>query len=96
MLIYLDLTVADGTLNALILYANIVRIHHAIIFPPGHTNIVTVLLAWLNLDLGIEVCFYDGFDAHAHKNMAAVYIPSVCLDHNSLDYRPWEALYYHC
>ena len=64
MLIYLDLTVADGTLNALILYANIIRIHHAIIFPPGHTNIVTVLLAWLNLDLGIEVCFYDGFDAH--------------------------------
>ena len=63
-LIYLDLTIADGTLNALILYANIVRIHHAIIFPPGHTNIVTVLLAWLNLDLGIEVCFYNGFDAH--------------------------------
>ena len=63
-LIYLDLTVADGTLNALILYANIVRIHCAIIFPPGHTNIVAVLLAWLNLDLGIEVCFYNGFDAH--------------------------------
>ena len=66
-LIYLDLTVADGTLNGLILYANIVRIHHAIIFPPGHTNIVTVLLAWLNLDLGVEVCFYDGFDAHTQK-----------------------------
>ena len=63
-LIYLDLTVADGTLNGLILYVNIVRIHYAIIFPPGHTNIVTVLLAWLNLDLGIELCFYDGFDAH--------------------------------
>ena len=63
-LIYLDLTVADGTLNGLIFYANIVRMHHAIIFPAGHTNVITVLIAWLNLDLGIEVCFYDGFDAH--------------------------------
>ena len=72
-LIYLDLTVADGTLNGLILYANIVRIHHAIIFPPGHTNIVTVLLAWLNLDLGVEVCFYDGFDAHTRTWLQYVF-----------------------
>ena len=64
VLIYLDLTVADGTLNGLIFYANIVKIHQAIIFPAGHTNIVTVLISWLNLDLGLEVCFYDGFDVH--------------------------------
>ena len=63
-LIYLDLTVADGTFNGLILYANIVKIHQAIIFPAGHTTVVTVLIAWLNLDLGFEVCFYNGFDAH--------------------------------
>ena len=40
------------------------RIHHAIIFPPGDTNVVTVLTAWLNLDLGIELCFYNGFDVY--------------------------------
>ena len=73
ILIYLDLTVANGTLNGLILYANIVRIHHAIIFPPGHTNIVTMLIAWLNLDLGIEVCFYNGFDAHTRTWLQYVF-----------------------
>ena len=45
-------------------YANIVKIHQAIVFPASQTNVVTVLLAWLNLDLGIEVCFFEGFDAH--------------------------------
>ena len=64
ILIYLDLTVADGTLNGVIFYANIVRIQHTFIFPAGHSNVVTVLIAWLNLDFGIETCFYDGFDAH--------------------------------
>ena len=27
--------------------------------------ILTVFIAWLNLDLGIETCFYDGMDAYA-------------------------------
>lgn len=64
VLIYLDLTVADGTLNGLIFYANIVKIDQAIIFSASQTNVITVLLAWINLDLGIEVCFFEGFDAH--------------------------------
>ena len=64
VLIYCNLTVADGTLNGLIFYVNIVRIHHTILFPSGHTNIVTVIIAWLNLDLGIELCFYNGFDTY--------------------------------
>ena len=64
VLIYCNLTVADGTLNGLIFYANIIRIHYTIFFPSRHINIVTVIIAWLNLDLGIELCFYDGFDTY--------------------------------
>ena len=64
ILIYCNLTVADGTLNGLIFYVNIIRIHHTILFPSGHINIVTIIIAWLNLDIGIELCFYDGFDTY--------------------------------
>ena len=63
LLLVLRLTVAVGTMNGLIFYANIIAINSATFFRP-HTNVLTVFIAWLNLDLGIETCFYDGMDAY--------------------------------
>ena len=65
LLFVLKLTVAVGTINGLILYANIVQVNSSIFYPPGSTNILTVFIAWINLDLGIETCFYNGMDAYA-------------------------------
>ena len=59
----LRLTVATGMINSLILYANIVQINRNYYFPLGKSNILTVFVAWLNLDLGFETCFYDGMTA---------------------------------
>ena len=64
LLFVLRLTVAAGTLHGLIFYANIVQVNSAIFFPPGHANPLTVFIAWLNLDLGIETCFYKGMEAY--------------------------------
>ena len=58
-------TVAAGTISGLIFYANIVTVNQSIFFPSGETNILTVFIAWLNLDLGIETCFFDGMDAYS-------------------------------
>ena len=66
VLLLLNLSVASGTLNGLIFYANIVQANHSDFFPPGETNILTVFIAWLNLDLGIETCFYDGMTTYAY------------------------------
>ncbi len=60
----LNLTVADGTLNGLIFYANIVRANQGAWIPIDDNNILTVFIAWLNLDLGIETCFFSGLDAY--------------------------------
>ena len=57
-------TVAAGTISGLMFYANIVTVNQSIFFPSGETNILTVFIAWLNLDLGIETCFFDGMDAY--------------------------------
>ena len=60
----LNLTVSVGAINGLIFYAHIVGGTHTLWFPAGETNILTVFIAWLNLDLGIETCFVDGLDGY--------------------------------
>ena len=61
----LRLTVATGMINSIILYANIVQINRSAYFPSKETNVLTVFVAWINLDLGFETCFYDGMTARA-------------------------------
>ena len=65
LLIVLNLTVSVGTINGLIFYANIVRANHATFFPPNTTNsFLSWFIAWINLDIGIEACFYNELDAY--------------------------------
>ena len=65
-LMLLNITVSIGTVNGLIFYANIVRANQAIFFPHSITNsFLSWFIAWINLDLGIETCFYSGFDSYA-------------------------------
>ena len=70
----LDLTVARGTINGLVFYANVIWINQNIFFPSGNHRtdrrllelfqFLKVFVAWLNLDLGIETCFFDGLDSY--------------------------------
>ena len=63
----LDLTVTSGTINGLIFYANVVWRNNPILFSlqdrqsVGH-YIITVPIAWINLDFGIETCFTDNLN----------------------------------
>ena len=58
------LTVATGTLSGLVFYANIVTVNRTIFLPVESTNALSVFIAWLNLDFGIETCFYNGMDTY--------------------------------
>ena len=66
-LMVLNLTVSIGTINGLIFYASIVKISEStgIFFPNGSIPVLSQFIAWLNLDLGIETCFYHGMTAYA-------------------------------
>ena len=68
LLIVLNVTVAQGTLNGLIFYANIVWAYNEIFFPKHNDdncfNFLKMFIAWLNLDFGIEVCFFNGLNAY--------------------------------
>ena len=61
----LDLTISQGTMNGLIFYANIVKANEYISLPQGQTNPLTLFVAWLNLDLGVETCFFNGLSAYS-------------------------------
>ena len=57
-LLLCKLTVTVGSINGLIFYANIIAVNRSI----WTAKCPTIFIAWLNLDLGIETCFYDRID----------------------------------
>ena len=63
-ILLLDITVARGTIYGLIFYANILTANHSLFLPLSTSNVLTVFISWLNLDLGIETCFYNGMDSY--------------------------------
>ena len=66
----LNLTVSVGTLNGLIFFANILQANQStcLLQPKSHTSMIATFLgcflAWLNLDLGIPMCFFDGLTTY--------------------------------
>ena len=63
-LLVLNMTVSVGLINGFIFYANIVSAGSAVFFPSSKPSFPSVFVAWLNLDIGIDVCFIDGLDAY--------------------------------
>ena len=62
-LLVLNLTVAVGTLNGIIFYANIVAANASIFLPSSCPNFITVFVSWLNLEIGFDTCFFEGMDS---------------------------------
>ena len=56
----LDLTISQGFINGFIFYANIVKANEHLLVPLAQVNPLTLFISWLNLDLGIETCFFNG------------------------------------
>ena len=64
VLMFLNLSVSVGTINGLLFYANMVKLNEAFFFPNGSVPVVSQFISWLNLDLGIEVCLFEGLDGY--------------------------------
>lgn len=61
----LNLTVSIGTINGLIFYANIVKINELNFFSGKRaTKYFSWFTSWINLDFGIETCFFDGMASY--------------------------------
>ena len=73
-----NLTVSFGKISSLIFYANIIQINR-LLFLPEDTNVLTVFIAWLNLDFGIVTCFYNGMDSFAKMLLQFVFPSYLCI-----------------
>ena len=51
--------------------ANIVGVNRTI-FLPEESPALSVFIAWINLDFGIEACFHDGMDAYTKTFSLAI------------------------
>ena len=69
VILLLHLTVDVGTLNGPIFYANIVHSNRQAYFQYDReiNNFHAIFISWLNLDFGIETCFYDGMDIYTYS-----------------------------
>ena len=61
---FLNLTISQGTMNALIFYANVVSTNKYLYYNSTSINPTTLFIAWFDLDIGIETCFFNGLTAH--------------------------------
>ena len=64
IVLVLNFTVAVGTLNGIIFYANVMGANSNIFFSYSTKNFLTVFLNWLNLEIGFDCCLYKGMDTH--------------------------------
>ena len=60
----LNITVAVGTINAIVFYANIIASNYSSFFPGMENGFQPVFSAWLNLNFGLNVCLFEGMDEY--------------------------------
>ena len=72
ILILFDITIADGTLSGIIFYFNIIGSNITTFFPtesekdiPFLTTFIKHFIAFINLNLGVSLCLFDGMDSYA-------------------------------
>ena len=64
-LMLLKMTVSSGIVNGFILYANLISVSGLLDYRDCSINpFLRAFISWINLDLGIEVCFYSGMNVY--------------------------------
>ena len=67
-ILFFNITIATGTIHSLIFYSNLLTINYF-----TQPSALTVFISWVNLDLGIETCFYNGMSSQAKVLLQLVF-----------------------
>ena len=62
-IIVLNLTVTTGIINGFLFFANIVKMYQPLFFGINNIPVLSQFISWVNLDLGIETCFFNGMNS---------------------------------
>ena len=63
-ILFLNMTVAIGTINGIIFYANIIAANSSVLVRLSSPSFPSVFISWINLDIGFDICLYDGMDTY--------------------------------
>lgn len=75
----INFTVAVGTINGFIFYANIVDVYDSTFLPLGTSSFPVLIIEWLNLDPGIDICFVKGIDLYGHTWIRLIFPAYIIL-----------------
>ena len=67
-LTFLNMTVSVGTINGIVFFTNIVQANRYVFFASTEHSLnyfLGIFVAWMNLDFGFNVCFYNGMNGYA-------------------------------
>ena len=78
IILSLDMTVANGTLNGIIFYANIVAADTSTLLPFSKPNFASMFISWLNLEIGFNICFFEGMDSYS-KTLLQLAFPTYII-----------------
>ena len=80
-LIACNFTVSEGTINGLLFYTHVVHRNTDSFFPVGsiRNNIFRLFIAWLNLDLGFDVCFYKSMTQYQKAWLQCGFLFYLCI-----------------
>lgn len=65
LILICNLTVSIGSINGLVFYANVIAVNRSVFLPFSELNFVSVFIAWVNIEFGLETCFFNGMDVYS-------------------------------
>ena len=69
-----NLTIAVGSLNGIVFFANIIQSKSTTLFHNSpHSYFMQMFISWLNLDVGVDTCFFDGMNAFSSTLLQFVF-----------------------
>uniref|UniRef100_A0A1X7UHV8 TRP C-terminal domain-containing protein n=1 Tax=Amphimedon queenslandica TaxID=400682 RepID=A0A1X7UHV8_AMPQE len=73
LIVALNLTVTVGTINGLLFFANVIKIYQPLIPHFNAFIILSQFISWINMDFGIETCFYNGMESCGKTGLQFVF-----------------------
>ena len=73
LIVALNLTVTVGTINGLFFFANVIKIYQPLIPHFNSFIILSQFISWINMDFGIETCFYNGMESCGKTGLQFVF-----------------------
>uniref|UniRef100_A0A1X7UMJ5 Right handed beta helix domain-containing protein n=1 Tax=Amphimedon queenslandica TaxID=400682 RepID=A0A1X7UMJ5_AMPQE len=72
-IILMNLTVTVGVINGFLFFANVVKMYQPLFIGLNDIPVLSQFISWVNLDLGIETCFFAGMNACVKSGLQFIF-----------------------